>query len=108
DLDLWNNLVQLYLQTGQTGTAQKMVEDLLGRAPGLAGARVMLAGLYVATNQLDKARDQVKFLDANPPKDEQIAKQLEQVKLAIAIQGKDVKTVDSLPETTEDQKFLKA
>jgi predicted Zn-dependent protease len=107
-LDLWSQLHQAYLRTGQTGTAQRMMEDLLNRAPGFTELRLRLAALYLSTGQPDKARQQVAVLQANPPTDPNLAKEFEQLKLAVAVQQNDAKTIDSLPEATREQKLQKA
>ena len=108
DLDLWSHLQKLYILTNQTGTAQRMMEDLLKSAPGYTELRVKLAGLYVTTDQLDRAREQLNILEANPPKDKVLVDQIEQVKALVASRGRDSKAVDALPEGDDLQRWAKA
>ncbi|HEY8746504.1 MAG TPA: tetratricopeptide repeat protein [Tepidisphaeraceae bacterium] len=112
DFDLWSQLQNAYLLTGQTGTAQRMMEDLLAKFPGYTELRVKLAALYLNTGELDKAAAHLKYAQANPPKDPALAKQLDEVALVLALREKDTpaarQQIAPLPESTPAQVKYKA
>ena len=110
--DLWMQRQRAYLITGQTGSAQRMMEELLPRMPGNSDLRTRLARLYVETGQTDKAAEQLKILDANPPKDPALVASIAELKVQAAKNDSNpeaAKTqVHALPEQTREQQLRKA
>ena len=112
DLDLWFQLRQAYRRTGQTGTEQRLMEDLLNRVPGAVPIRIQLAELYLNTQQFDRAAEQLRILKATHVTDDALQsdiKRLDVEVLAHQNQGDSARQkFAALPETSRQDRLFKA
>jgi predicted Zn-dependent protease len=111
DPDLWLQLRHAYEVTGQTGTEQRLMEDLLNRAPGAVGVRVQLTQLYLSTGQPDKAAEQLRILKGTQVTDPAIKEQIQRLDVQVLASGNPEdarKQFASLPETRREDRLFKA
>ena len=112
DGDLWANLEDAYLRTGQSGTAEQLMEQLLARAPGYAALRAKLAELYIENGQLDQAATQLAALQAIKSNDPQIIEAM--ARLAVVVHARQGHLDQArqeraaLPEKTREDRLFKA
>jgi predicted Zn-dependent protease len=121
DLDLWAQLRHAYEITQQTGTEQRLMEDLLNRVPGAVPIRIQLADLYLRTRQTDKASQQVnvlnspeqlKIIDSMKGSYPDLPADIQRLKVEVlARQNQSDAAQDqftTLPETTREDRLIKA
>lgn len=111
DTDLWVHLADAYLKTGQTGSAQHMMEDVAVRVPNYAPARILLAESYLGRKELDKADAQIRKIEELSAGNPQLAAEASRLRVALlSLQnqgGQAKEQIAKLPETTRAQRLTK-
>ena len=112
DGDLARNQEQAYLVTAQTGSAEKVVLEMVARSPNSVSARIALTRLFLNAGQIDQAAQQVdKLKELTSGKPEQASQVARLNILLLNQQGhKDQarKELANLPEKTRGEQVSKA
>lgn len=111
DADLWTRLSDAYLRTGQTGSATRLLEQVVERLPAYVPARIELAELYISRQQPQQADAQIRVLEKMVTTYPALSGEVGRLRVALLTsQKQDVQAkeeLSKLPEATRTQRLIK-
>ena len=111
DTDLLINLGQAYIVTGQTGSAQQVMENMVQRLPNYVPARVMLAEFYLDRHMTEQAAVQIDKLSELATNDPRLQPDVARLRVAlVSLQNPEgvKQELSKLPEATRGDRLGKA